>query len=129
MPKILLVEDNETIREMLTRRLTRRHYEVVTAGDGETACALARSERPDIVLMDMHLPALDGWEASRRLKTDPDTRAIPIIALTADAMAGERERLIALGFDDYVSKPINPAALMAALARIGEPQAPMALSA
>jgi CheY-like chemotaxis protein len=92
---------------MLTRRLTRRHYEVVTAGDGETACALARSERPDIVLMDMHLPALDGWEASRRLKTDPDTRAIPIIALTADAMAGDREKALQAGCNDYETKPID----------------------
>src|SRR5690348_12705436 len=94
MTKILLVEDNPSIREMLTRRLVRRGYEVATAGDGEEACRVASAQRPDVVLMDMHLPVLDGWGATRRLKTAEETRPIPVIALTADAMQGDRDKAL-----------------------------------
>jgi two-component system, cell cycle response regulator DivK len=107
MPKILLVEDNPALRDMLVRRLKKRDFEVVLAGDGAEACTVARAERPDLILMDMHLPVLDGWEASRQLKTADDTRAIPIIALTADAMAGDREKALQAGCDDYETKPIE----------------------
>jgi CheY-like chemotaxis protein len=107
MTKILLVEDNEMNRDMLTRRLERRGYQMVIAVDGESGTALAQSERPDLVLMDMSLPVLDGWEATRRLKAAPETCRIPVIALTAHAMAGDRERAIAAGCDDYDTKPID----------------------
>jgi two-component system cell cycle response regulator DivK len=107
MAKILLVEDNEPIREMLERRLRRRNYEVVTAGNGAEACTLARSATPDIILLDMHLPVLDGWEAARQLKTAPETRSVPIIALTADAMSGDRDKALQAGCDDYEIKPID----------------------
>ena len=107
MRKILLVEDNELNRDMLLRRLRRRHYEVVVALDGEEALELARSEAPELILMDMSLPLLDGWEASRRLKADPETQKIPIIALTAHAMAGDRERALEAGCDDYDTKPVD----------------------
>ena len=112
MPKILLVEDNENNRDMLSRRLQKRAYDVVMAVDGEAACALALSEQPDLILMDMHLPVLDGWEATRRLKTTPATRSIPVIALTADAMAGDREKALLAGCDDYETKPIELPRLM-----------------
>jgi len=105
--KILLVEDNEMNRDMLSRRLQRRGYEVVTAVDGETGLALTRSEAPALVLMDMSLPGVDGWEATRRLKADPTTRAIPVVALTAHAMAGDREQALAAGCDDFDTKPID----------------------
>jgi CheY-like chemotaxis protein len=107
MAKILLVEDNPALRDMLVRRLKKREFDVVLAGDGAEACSIARAERPDVILMDMHLPVLDGWEASRQLKTAADTRAIPIIALTADAMAGDREKALQAGCDDYETKPID----------------------
>jgi CheY-like chemotaxis protein len=107
MPKILLVEDNEMNRDMLSRRLMRRGYEVVQAVDGEEGLALAASELPQLILMDMSLPVLDGWEATRRLKADPSLAAIPVIALTAHAMAGDRERALAAGCDDYDVKPIE----------------------
>ncbi len=107
MAKILLVEDNEMNRDMLSRRLTRKGYEVIIALDGEEGVAKARSEAPDLILMDMSLPVLDGWEATRRLKAGPKTHAIPIIALTAHAMAGDREQAMAAGCDDYDSKPIE----------------------
>jgi two-component system cell cycle response regulator DivK len=107
MPKILLVEDNELNRDMLSRRLERRGYQVVIALDGEQGIAMARSEVPDLILMDMSLPLLDGWEAARRLKTASETRAIPIIALTAHAMVGDREKAIEAGCDDYDIKPIE----------------------
>jgi CheY-like chemotaxis protein len=107
MPKILLVEDNEMNRDMLSRRLQRRGYEVLTAADGESGLALTKSETPALVLMDMSLPGIDGWEATRRLKADPATRAIPVIALTAHAMAGDREQALAAGCDDFDIKPID----------------------
>ena len=107
MAKILLVEDNEMNRDMLSRRLQRRGYEVLTAVDGESGLALTRSDTPALVLMDMSLPGIDGWEATRRLKADPATRAIPVIALTAHAMAGDREQALAAGCDDFDIKPID----------------------
>ncbi len=105
--KILLVEDNEMNRDMLSRRLQRRGYEMLTAVDGESGLALARSDAPALVLMDMSLPGIDGWEATRQLKADAATRAIPIIALTAHAMAGDREKALAAGCDDFDIKPID----------------------
>ena len=105
--RILLVEDNEMNRDMLSRRLQRRGYEVVTPVDGENGLALTKSETPALVLMDMSLPGIDGWEATRQLKADPATRAIPIIALTAHAMAGDREQALAAGCDDFDIKPID----------------------
>ena len=107
MPKILLVEDNEMNRDMLSRRLQRKGYQVVLALDGQSGVELAQSEAPDLILMDMSLPVLDGWEATRKLKAAPRTRAVPIIALTAHAMAGDRERAIESGCDDYDTKPIE----------------------
>ena len=107
MAKILLVEDNEMNRDMLSRRLMKRGYEVVIAVEGEQGVALARTDSPDIVLMDMSLPVLDGWEATRRLKSDPATRQIPIIALTAHAMAGDREKAREAGCDDFDTKPVE----------------------
>jgi CheY-like chemotaxis protein len=110
--KILLVEDNETIRDMLKRRLLKRAFTVVTAADGQAACAMARAEKPDVVLLDMHLPVLDGWETARRLKADADTRDIPVIALTADAMSGDREKALQAGCNDYETKPVDLARLL-----------------
>ena len=107
MPRVLLVEDNEMNRDMLSRRLTRRGYEVAVALDGEQGVAMARSESPALILMDMSLPGLDGWEATRRIKAAPETRAIPVIALTAHAMAGDREKAIAAGCDDFDTKPVD----------------------
>ena len=107
MAKILIVEDNEMNRDMLSRRLIRRGYEIVMAVDGEEGIAAAKSEDPDLILMDMSLPVIDGWEATRRLKAEPLTRAIPIIGLTAHAMAGDREMVIAVGCDDYDTKPVE----------------------
>ena len=107
MAKILLVEDNEENRDMLSRRLTRRGYEVVIALDGGQGVEMARSIAPDLILMDMDLPVLDGWEATRQLKAAPETQAIPIIALTAHAMMGDREKAIDAGCDDYDTKPIE----------------------
>ncbi len=107
MAKLLLVEDNEDNRDMLSRRLQRKSHEVVCAVDGEQALAMARSENPELILMDMSLPILDGWEATRILKSSDDTRSIPIIALTAHAMASDRERAMEAGCDDYDTKPIE----------------------
>ncbi len=107
MPKILLVEDNEMNRDMLSRRLLKAGFEMVMAIDGEQAIDLARSEAPDLILMDISLPGLDGWEATRLLKARPETRSIPIIALTAHAMAGDREKSLAAGCNDYDTKPID----------------------
>ena len=107
MTKILLVEDNQENRDMLSRRLTRRGYEVVIALDGGQGVAMAQSEIPDLILMDMDLPVLNGWEATRQLKAAPATQAIPIIALTAHAMVGDREKALEAGCDDYDSKPIE----------------------
>ena len=107
MSKLLLVEDNELNRDMLSRRLIRKGYEVVIAVDGEDGVKKARSEAPDLILMDMSLPLLNGWEATRRLKAAPETKSIPIIALTAHAMSGDREQAIEAGCDDYDTKPIE----------------------
>ena len=107
MAKILLVEDNETNRDMLSRRLIRKGYEVVMAEDGEQAVRMAAAEHPDIILMDMSLPVIDGWEATRRVKAQEATRVIPVIALTAHAMAGDREKALDAGCDDYDTKPIE----------------------
>ena len=113
MAKILLVEDNEMNRDMLSRRLERRGYEVVIAVDGnEGLDDGARADAPDLILMDMSLPVLDGWEATRRLKADAETRAIPVIALTAHAMAGDREKAVDAGCDDYDTKPVDLARLL-----------------
>ena len=107
MPQILLVEDNEDNRDMLSRRLIRKGYEVALAVDGGAGVAQAAALCPDIILMDMSLPVLDGWEATRQIKALPETRAIPIIALTAHAMSGDREKAIAAGCDDYDTKPVE----------------------
>jgi len=105
--KILYVEDDEMNRDMLSRRLERKGYQVVLAVNGEQGVAMSQSEAPDIILMDLSLPVLDGWEATRRIKGDPQTRAIPVIALTAHAMVGDMEKALAAGCDDYDSKPIE----------------------
>jgi CheY-like chemotaxis protein len=107
MPKILLVEDNEMNRDMLSRRLERKGYLVVTAQDGTQGYLLARSEAPDLILMDISLPAMDGWEVTRLLKADESTRHIPIIVLTAHALVGDREKAFAAGCDDYDTKPVE----------------------
>ena len=107
MAKILLVEDNEMNRDMLSRRLERRGYQVAIAVDGEQGVVVARSEAPDLILMDMSLPLLNGWEVARQLKAASETRAIPIIALTAHAMLGDREKAIEAGCDDFDTKPID----------------------
>jgi two-component system cell cycle response regulator DivK len=112
MAKILLVEDNEMNRDMLSRRLERRSYQVLIAVDGEQGVAMAQSETPDLILMDMSLPVLNGWEAARRLKAASETRAIPIIALTAHAMLGDREQAIEAGCDDFDTKPIELSRLL-----------------
>lgn len=107
MAKILLVEDNEMNRDMLSRRLERKGYDVVIAVDGDEGINLARSEGPDLILMDMSLPVVDGWEATRRLKASPETQTVPIIALTAHAMSDDREKALQAGCDDYDTKPIE----------------------
>jgi len=107
MTKVLLVEDNEMNRDMLSRRLIRRGFTVVFAADGQQGVDLARSEKPDIILMDMSLPVMDGWEATRRVKADETTRAVPVIGLTAHAMSGDREKAIEAGCDDYDTKPVE----------------------
>ncbi|HRJ71517.1 MAG TPA: response regulator [Terrimicrobiaceae bacterium] len=107
MPKILLVEDNEMNRDMLSRRLIRRGYEVVIAVDGQEGVDLAASATPDVVLMDMSLPVIDGWEATRQIKARAETAGLPVIALTAHAMSGDREQALAAGCDDYDTKPIE----------------------
>lgn len=107
MPKILLIEDNEMNRDMLSRRLERRGYEVIVAVDGEEGVARAKVEAPDIVLMDLSLPGIDGWEATRQIKAAEETRAIPVLALTAHAMAGDREKALEAGCDDFDTKPID----------------------
>lgn len=112
MAKILLVEDNEMNRDMLSRRLVRKGYTVVIATDGQQGVTMARTEQPDLILMDMSLPVLDGWEATRQLKAAAETRAIPIIALTAHAMAGDREKCFEAGCDDYDTKPVEFQRLM-----------------
>ena len=118
MTKILLVEDNELNRDMLSRRLLRRGYDVVMACDGEAALASAARELPALILMDMSLPIIDGWQATRQLKADAALRHIPVIALTAHAMAGDRERALAAGCDDYDTKPVEFERLLAKMAAL-----------
>jgi two-component system, cell cycle response regulator DivK len=113
VPTILYVEDNEDNVYMLARRLRRHGFEVVVAADGAQGVEAARRERPDLVLMDLGLPVLDGWEATRRLKEAVETRAIPVVALSAHAMAGERERALEAGCDDYDTKPVDLERLLA----------------
>lgn len=107
MPKILLVEDNAMNQDMLSRRLKRKGYDVVIASDGAEGLAKTKSDQPDIVLMDMSLPVIDGWEATRRLKVDPMTQNIPVLALTAHAMSGDRQKALDAGCSDYDTKPIE----------------------
>jgi CheY-like chemotaxis protein len=113
MAKILIVEDNELNRDMLSRRLTRRGYDVVTAVDGQEGLDRAVVDAPDLILMDMSLPVLDGWQATQKLKADPVLKMIPVIALTAHAMAGDREQALSVGCDDYDTKPIELDRLLA----------------
>jgi CheY-like chemotaxis protein len=107
MSRILIVEDNEMNRDMLSRRLERRGYEVILAMDGRLGLAVARTESPDLILMDMSLPEIDGWEVARRLKSDDTTRSIPVIALTAHAMTSDRQKALEAGCDDYDTKPVE----------------------
>ncbi len=107
MAKILIVEDNEMNRDMLSRRLSRRGYTVVIAVDGMEGVRAAGTEKPDLILMDMSLPEMDGWEATRRIKAEPETRMVPVIALTAHAMSGDRDKALEAGCDEYETKPID----------------------
>jgi two-component system, cell cycle response regulator DivK len=126
MTKILVVEDNEMNRDMLSRRLVRKKYEVLVAVDGGESVEMARSEAPDLILMDMSLPVIDGWEATRQLKASPETQAIPIIALTAHAMSGDREKAMEAGCDDYDTKPVELPRLLGKIeALLGERKAPL----
>jgi CheY-like chemotaxis protein len=122
MHRLLLVEDNEESRDGLSRFLQRKGYEVLTAVDGRQGLEAARANPPDLVVMDMSLPVLDGWEATRQFKADPQTRHIPVIALTAHAMAGDRERAVAAGCDEYETKPVEFARLLGKIqALLGAP--------
>ena len=118
MAKVLLVEDNEMNRDMLSRRLIRRGFQVVFAMDGQQGIDVARSERPDIIIMDMSLPVIDGWEATRRLKADDATRSVPVIGLTAHAMSGDREKAIEAGCNDYDTKPVELDRLIGKIERL-----------
>jgi CheY-like chemotaxis protein len=118
MAKVLLVEDNEMNRDMLSRRLIRRGFEVVFAVNGRQGVDLARSEKPDIILMDMSLPIMDGWEATRCVKSDDATRRVPVIGLTAHAMSGDREKAIEAGCDDYDTKPVELDRLIGKIERL-----------
>jgi two-component system, cell cycle response regulator DivK len=118
MAKVLLVEDNEMNRDMLSRRLVRRGFEVVFAVNGKQGVDLARSEKPDIILMDMSLPIMDGWEATRCVKSDDATRSVPVIGLTAHAMSGDREKAIDAGCDDYDTKPVELDRLIGKIERL-----------
>jgi CheY-like chemotaxis protein len=123
MPKILLVEDNEFNRDMLSRRLTRRGFEVLLAEDGARGIEVAQASLPELILMDMDLPVIDGWEATRRLKADAATRAIPVIALTAHALQSDCDRAFAAGCNDFATKPIEFNVLLDKIARALEPNA------
>ena len=118
MKKILLVEDNEMNRDMLSRRLIRRGFEVAIAVDGRQGVEMATTETPDVILMDMSLPEIDGWEATRMIKGNPQTVAIPVMGLTAHAMAGDREKCLAAGCDEYGSKPVDFADLIEKIQRL-----------
>ncbi|WP_457798276.1 response regulator [Methylocystis sp. S23] len=123
MVKILLVEDNELNRDMLSRRLKRNGYAVVIAVDGQEGVEMAASETPDLILMDMSLPVIDGWEATRRVKANESTRGIPVIALTAHAMAGDREKAIEAGCEDYDTKPVEITRLLEKITALLNPGA------
>ena len=125
MPKILLVEDNEMNRDMLSRRLEKRGYVLVMAVDGPQALEMARSETPDLILMDLSLPEMDGWEVARRLRADDATERIPIIALTAHAMAGDREKALEAGCNDYDIKPVDLPRLHEKIRALLERRAPV----
>ena len=129
MPKILVVEDNEWSRDMLFRRLSRRGYQVIAAPDGRRGIAMALAQSPDLIVMDMSLPELDGWEATRRLKADPATRAIPIVALTAHAMASDRQKALDAGCDDYHTKPLDFESLVRSMEAFLEVRNHLALTA
>ena len=118
MPKVLYVEDNEMNRDMLSRRLQRRGFQVLIAVDGEQGIARATAERPDLILMDMSLPVIDGWEATRRLKAAPETGGIPILGLTAHAMSTDRDKCLAAGCDDYDTKPVEMDRLLEKIDRL-----------
>jgi two-component system cell cycle response regulator DivK len=118
MPRVLLVEDNEMNRDMLSRRLSRIGFHVLAAVDGAQGVEMAKTERPDLILMDMSLPVLDGWGATRQIKADIDTRFIPLIALTAHAMAGDRDKALDAGCDDYDTKPIDLPRLLEKMERL-----------
>jgi CheY-like chemotaxis protein len=120
VPKVLLVEDNEESRDGLSRYLRRKGYEILLAVDGRQGLDVARAEVPDLILIDMSLPVLDGWEATRQLKAGPETRDIPVIALTAHAMAGDRDRALEAGCDDYDTKPIEFPRLLTKIASLLE---------
>ena len=122
MLRILLVEDNDMNRDMLSRRLVRNGYEVLLAMDGQQGIHMALSERPDLILMDMSLPVIDGWEATRRIKLNDATRQIPVIALTAHAMAGDREKTMEAGCDDYDTKPVEISRLVRKIAALLKPK-------
>jgi two-component system, cell cycle response regulator DivK len=121
LPTILLVEDDELNRDMLSRRLSKRGYDVLVATDGEEGIAMARAKQPSLVLMDMSLPKIDGWQATRMLKSDDATRAIPIVAITAHAMQGDRQRALAAGCDEYDTKPIDFSRLVDKIERLLAP--------
>jgi two-component system cell cycle response regulator DivK len=118
MTKVLLVEDNEMNRDMLSRRLMRRGFEVIFATDGKEGVDTARREKPDIILMDLSLPIMDGWEATRRVKSDDATRSVPVIGLTARAMMGDREKAMEAGCDDYDTKPVELDRLIGKIERL-----------
>ncbi len=123
MSKILIVEDNEANLDIMSRRLSTKGYDVIAAVDGNDGIAKASLQKPDLILMDLSLPILDGWEATRQLKTNPNTWSIPIIALTAHAMSGDREEALKAGCDDYDTKPINLLRLLAKIeALLGQPE-------
>ncbi|HTP92204.1 MAG TPA: response regulator [Xanthobacteraceae bacterium] len=123
MTRILLVEDNEMNRDMLSRRLIRNGFEVTIAVDGQQGVDMAIAERPDLILMDMSLPVIDGWEATRRVKANDRTRDIPVIALTAHAMAGDREKAMEVGCEDYDTKPVEITRLLGKIAALLKPGA------
>ena len=118
MPKILIVEDNEENRDSLSRRLQRRGFEVLMAADGKVGVAMAQSEKPDLILMDMNMPELDGWEATRQIKAAAETQELPVIALTAHAMSGDRDRALGVGCADYHTKPVDFPKLLAQIEAI-----------
>ena len=122
--RVLLVEDNEMNRDMLSRRLSRRGFDVLIAVDGAQGIQVAKTELPDLILMDMSLPVVDGWDATRQLKTDTQTQSIPVIALTAHAMAGDREKAMDVGCDDYDTKPVEWPRLLGKIAALLLPKVP-----